>query len=143
MFARLLPLVAVFVITLVGWNASAIAAGAKFISAPQAVSEVQAGNMVLLDIRSPQEWKESGVPEGALPLSMHTREFLVGFQKVVAENPGKQIGIICATGGRTQWLQAELAKRGLGQVIDVSEGVFGNRNGPGWIARGLPMKKMQ
>lgn len=111
-------------------------------SAPDALSEVQAGTMVLLDIRTPQEWKDTGIASVAIPLTMHNKGFLDGFQKIVEDNPGKKIGIICATGMRSQWLQAELAKRGLAPVIDVSEGMMGNKSGPGWIARGLAIKKV-
>ena len=114
-----------------------------FVSAPEALSEVEAGNMVLLDIRSPEEWKETGIASVALPVTMHNREFLQNFKKIVSDNPDKKIGIICATGGRTAWLQTELKKRGLGEVINVSEGMLGNEGGPGWIARGLTMKKIQ
>ena len=116
---------------------------AEKIAPPDALKQIEAGTMILLDIRSPQEWKETGIASVAVPLTMHDSGFLQGFQKVVAENPEKEIGIICATGGRTGWLQAELAKRGLRQVIDVSEGMLGNKSGPGWIARGLAMKKIQ
>ena len=99
--------------------------------------------MILLDIRTPEEWKETGIASAAIPLTMHNKEFLNGFQKIVQDNPEKKIGIICATGGRTLWLQSELAKRGLGPVIDVSEGMMGSRAGPGWIARGLALKKVK
>ena len=119
------------------------AMAAETMSAPDALKGVEAGSMVLLDIRTPQEWKETGIASVAIPLTMHNREFLDGFQKIVAENKGKKIGIICATGGRTQWLQAELKKRGLPPVIDVSEGMMGSKAGPGWIARGLAIKKIK
>lgn len=115
---------------------------AETMSAPEALSSVEAGDMILLDIRTPQEWKETGIASVAIPLTMHSQQFLSGFQKVVEENPGKTIGIICATGGRTQWLQAELAKRGFAPVVNVSEGMMGSKTGPGWIARGLALKKV-
>ena len=118
------------------------APAAQTIDAPGALSEVEAGKMVLLDIRSPQEWKDTGIAAVAMPLTMHNSGFLTGFQKIVADNPSKKIGVICATGGRTAWMQAELAKLGL-SVVDVSEGMLGNKFGPGWIARGLAMKKVQ
>ena len=122
---------------------AAVSNAAESISPPDALKEIEAGNMILLDIRSPEEWKQTGVASVAIPLTMHSKEFLNRFQKVVSENKDKKIGIICATGGRSQWLQGELAKRGLTPVIDVSEGMMGNKKGPGWIARGLAMKKIK
>lgn len=109
------------------------------ISAPEALAKARAGDIVVVDVRSREEWRETGIASVAVPISMHEKDFLTRYQKLVAENPGKQIAIICATGGRTQWLQAELSKRGLGETIDVSEGMMGNRRGAGWIARGLPI----
>lgn len=113
----------------------------QIISPVEASKEVKAGTMVLIDIRRPSEWQQSGIPEGALPVSMHERSFLEEFYKVMSENKGKTIGVICATGSRSSWLQNELSKRKIAEVVDVSEGMFGNRRGPGWLARGLPIKK--
>ena len=122
---------------------STLAQAGESMSPTDALKQVEAGEMILLDIRTPQEWKQTGIASVAIPLTMHSKEFLAGFKKVVENNPGKKIGIICATGGRTQWLQAELAKRGLAPVIDVSEGMMGNKKGPGWIARGMEIKKIK
>ncbi len=113
------------------------------IDAPTALSKAQAGELVLIDIRTHGEWKETGIASVATPLSMQEDPFLDGLAKIRAENPGKPIALICATGGRSAWLQAELAKRGLGDTLDVSEGMLGNGQSPGWIARGLPVKKAE
>ena len=112
-----------------------------WISADQALEQSKAQEIVLIDIRSPSEWKESGLAETAVALSMHERGFLEGLEKIRTENPGKEIALICATGGRTAFIQRELERRNLGTVIDVSEGMFGNPRGKGWIAKGLPVKK--
>lgn len=120
-----------------------IASASDKMSAPDALREIEAGKMILLDIRSPGEWKETGIASVAVPLTMHSESFLQGYQKIVEDNPGKKIGIICAVGGRTGWLQAELAKRGLGDVTDIAEGMLGSKAGPGWIARGMEIKKVE
>ena len=83
---------------------SGISFAAETMTAPDALNKVETGTMILLDIRSPQEWKETGIASVAVPLTMHNKAFLLGFLKIVAENPNKKIGIICATGGRTAWL---------------------------------------
>lgn len=113
---------------------------AKSISAPQAKAGVESGELVLIDIRSREEWKETGIAEMAIPMSMHEAGFLEKFTDLKSENPDKTIAMICATGGRTKWLQAELKKRKLGDTIDVSEGMMGNGKALGWIKRGLPIK---
>ena len=111
------------------------------ISAQEAYAKSKAKEIVLIDIRSPAEWKESGIAETAIAISMHEKGFLEGLEKVRKENPNKEIALICATGGRTHFVQNELKKRNLGSVIDVSEGMFGNKRGSGWIAQQLPIKK--
>ena len=118
-----------------------VSKAAESISAPEALSKVEAGELVLIDIRRPSEWAESGMASVATPLSMHEKGFLEGLEAIKQQNPGKQIALICATGGRSAFLQKELEKRGLGSTIDVSEGMFGNGQAPGWLKRGLPTRK--
>ena len=119
-----------------------LALAADTLSAPTAYERANSGNLVLIDIRRPSEWRDSGIASVAIPLSMHENGFLEGLEKIRAANPGKDVALICATGGRTAFLQKELAKRGLGPVIDVSEGMFGNGKAAGWLKRGLPVKTL-
>lgn len=112
-------------------------------SAPEALEKVMNNELVLIDIRSIGEWRESGLPSVAIPMSMHQPGFLEKFTKLKNENPDKEIAMICATGGRTQYVQQELQKRGLGKTIDVSEGMMGNGKAAGWIKRGMPIKAYQ
>lgn len=132
--------IAYIVLFLTGFLFSNFANAEGIISAPQALQRAQAGEIIILDIRSRAEWKETGIATIASPVSMHENDFLDKFQKIKNDNPNKEIAIICATGGRTQWLQAELKKRNLGTVIDISEGMIGNSRGAGWIKRKLPIK---
>lgn len=115
----------------------------ELLSAPQALQKAELGEIVILDIRSREEWKETGIAAVAIPVSMHEGDFLQKFEQIKADNQGKEIAIICATGGRTKWLQAELKKRKLGTVIDISEGMMGNGKAAGWIKRGMPIKKFK
>jgi len=125
--------------TLLGLSTMLSMAGEQ-LSAPKALEKAQAGELVLIDIRRPSEWKESGIASIAIPLSMHENGFLEGLAKIKQANSGKKIALICATGGRSAYLQSELEKRGLGTTIDITEGMFGNGQAPGWLKRGLPLK---
>ena len=116
------------------------AAASELMSVQDAYQQSKADELILIDIRSRQEWRDSGIAETAVPLSMHENGFLEGFAKIKRDNPDKKIALICATGGRTNFIQSELRKRNLGHVIDVSEGMFGNHRGKGWIASGLPVR---
>ena len=115
------------------------AAGAEpAVSAPDAHDRIEAGEMVLLDIRTPSEWNETGVAQGAWPVTMHSREFGRQLGRILQETPGKTIGLICATGGRTAYVWRVLRENGLTNVVDISEGMMGSDAGPGWLKRGLP-----
>lgn len=114
-------------------------ADVQILSAPQVQDHVQTGKMILIDIRSRGEWQDSGLAQGAWPISMHERDFGPRMRAVLAKYTPDQIALICATGGRTARMADILEKNGILGVTDVSEGMFGNRNGPGWIKRGLPI----
>ncbi len=108
-------------------------------SAEETLSAVQNDEVLLLDIRRPNEWEKTGLAEGALPVSMHDPEFGKNLQAILTKFSGKPIAMICATGGRTEYVTGILAKNGLTGVIDVSEGMMGNQRGKGWLAKDLPI----
>ena len=110
------------------------------ISAREAFHGVNSGTIMLVDIRSRKEWRQTGIASVALPLSMHESGFLKGINRLQAENPGKRIALICAVGGRTTYMSELLTRRGFENIADVAEGMFGGPNGTGWIPSGLPVK---
>ena len=118
-------------------SAGALWAEAPTLSAPEAEERLATESFVLLDIRTPEEWSESGVAEGAWPVSMHTEDFPQRLQAILQHYRPDQIGLICATGSRSGYVARVLEQNGLTGVADISEGMFGNPSGDGWIARGL------
>lgn len=109
------------------------------ISTPQAQTMSTRGEIILIDIRSPKEWKETGLPQGAVPVTVHRRDFVAAVLKIAEGDRAKTIALICATGGRSAMARRFLAKQGFTSIIDVSEGMLGNNLGPGWIRRGQPL----
>lgn len=118
---------------------TAVFAQPPVITAPEAAQKVASGEMILLDIRTPQEWEETGIAEGAWPVSMHTPDFATNLQSILSRFAPEKIGLICATGGRSNHVASILEKNGIVGVADVSEGMFGNGEDAGWISRGLPV----
>ncbi len=108
-------------------------------SAPDVAAQVNAGDMVLLDIRSRGEWQETGIASGAWPVSMHEPDFGLKLQQIMLLYKPEQIAIICATGGRTKYMAKTLDGLGIQGITDLSEGMMGNENGPGWLARKMPV----
>lgn len=113
------------------------------LSAPTATERVASGEILLLDIRSRQEWRETGLAEGALPVSMHEAGFAETLSRLLADRAPDEIALICATGGRSAHVARILAQNGVAGVLDVSEGMMGNPLGPGWLARKMPVVTLE
>jgi rhodanese-related sulfurtransferase len=105
----------------------------------EAARAVSAGEMVLIDVRTPAEWKATGVAEGGWPVSLKDAQFGAALSQIVSRNRGKQIGFICATGARSAFVVRHLRAQGLSNVVDVNEGMMGNRGGKGWLKAALPL----
>jgi len=97
------------------------------------------GDIILIDVRTPGEWKKTGIGASARAISMHLPGFFDKIKKVVRGDKSKSIALICARGNRSNRMQTALVERGYTNVIDVAEGMMGSKAGPGWIARGLPL----
>jgi len=112
------------------------------IAAPDAWTQAQSGALTLIDIRRPDEWKQTGVAKGALEINMAHPQGTAGFvRQVEAEVGGDRnapIALICRTGNRTTQMQRALIDAGFTSVTNVKEGMAGSGAGPGWLARGLP-----
>lgn len=118
-------------------------AAPPILSAPDAQAQIEAGDMILLDIRSRGEWQQTGLAKGAWPVSMHEQDFGLRISALLERYRPEQIAIICATGGRTARVADLFERNGIIGVTDISEGMMGNRSGPGWIARGMPIVTLE
>jgi len=120
------------------------AAAGEALSAPEAHARNRAGTLVLIDVRSPGEWRATGVPEGAKLVTIHHREGAQGFLRDVLEAAGgdrsRPVALICARGVRSSRGKRFLEANGFTQVIDVPEGMLGRGAAPGWLARKLPTR---
>jgi rhodanese-related sulfurtransferase len=112
-------------------------------SAAEAHEALRAGEMILLDIRRPDEWRATGLAEGAWPVSMHEDGFERRLMRVLEIADGRPVGLICATGGRSGYVQNILKENGIRGTVDVSEGMMGSQRGRGWIASGLPQASLE
>ena len=134
------PLAALILLAL-AWTSEAWA-GPK-IDPAEAHRRVQAGEITLIDVRAPREWRDTGTPEHALLITMHGKEGVQGFVADVSAaidgDKSRPIALICAAGGRSSRLQSALEENGFTHVIDVREGVSGGLFSRGWKGRGLPL----
>lgn len=122
----------------------ALAAQAQDISAPEAFEAAQAGKVRLIDIRTPPEWKQTGVAKDATLINMIHPQGAAGFLNEVLQKVGGDrtapIALICRTGNRTTQVQKFLQAQGFSNVYNVKEGMAGSGAGPGWLARKLPIE---
>lgn len=105
----------------------------------QAHQAALAGDILLIDIRRPDEWQKTGVGEGAQMLDMRRKDFVPALTELAGGNVSKPIAVICAAGVRSDRTSLMLEKAGFTHIIDVPEGMLGSRAGPGWLKRGLPV----
>ena len=124
--------------------AAGLAHATPDMAAPDAAAAVAAGKITLIDIRTPPEWKETGIAKGASLLNMLHPQGAPGFTNALLEkvkgDRSAPIALICRTGNRTTQVQRYLQSQGFTQVYNVKEGMAGSGAGPGWIKRGLPME---
>lgn len=99
----------------------------------QAAERVAAGQAVLVDVREPAEWAESGVASPALLMPMSDFN---GEQKLwkpfLEQNAGKEIILYCRSGNRSGQVADKLAEQG---KTVANAGAFKD-----WAAAGLPVR---
>lgn len=138
--------VGLMAVTVVGagqWYRLRADVGDGTLSAPLAAEAVVSGELILVDIRRPDEWKLTGVPKGAVAIDMRREDFPQVLLQAMGGRKDLPVALICARGVRSGRISARLTEAGFTNVLDVSEGMLGSRAGPGWLKRGLPVTPPQ
>jgi rhodanese-related sulfurtransferase len=113
------------------------------LSVDEAHNQARAGDITLIDIRTPREWRATGLPEGGHPIDMRRKDFVAALSDLTGPELDQPIALICARGVRSARLSLRLTKAGYTNIIDVPEGMLGSGAGPGWLARDLPVQTWQ
>src|SRR6056297_1268617 len=108
-------------------------------SADEAYDALLADSARVIDVRSREEWLETGVGAGIWAISMHEDRFPDRLFAAKALAGSRDVGLICATGGRSASLLRALRQARYEGYVDISEGMLGSRRGRGWLAAGLPV----
>ena len=94
----------------------------------------------VIDIRRPEEWRETGVVEGSRGITFVdasgrvTPKFLETFGATVGKD--QPVVLICRTGNRTDVLARHLVEQmGYTQVYNVRDGIMG------WLREGRPVTR--
>ncbi len=121
-------------------------ASAGDLTAPDAWVQAKAGTLILIDVRSPGEWRQTGIPKGAKAITIHDpggmAAFVAKVKAAVGDDRSVRIGLICAAGVRSHRAQAMLRLAGFTNVVNVREGMMGrSAESPGWLRRSLPTQR--
>ena len=121
--------------TFLATAALAFAADVQKIAPADAAKLVADGKAVLVDVREPNEWAETGV---AAPAVLLAKSDFDGAQKewkpFLEKNAGKEIILYCGGGVRAGIVGAALAEKGV-KVANAG----GLKD---WAAAGLPVRKI-
>lgn len=110
--------------------------------ADQAYAAAQAGKLKLLDIRTPQEWRDTGVAPAAGRVDFYggPQALLQALTQLTGGDKTVPVALICHVGVRTTYAQEFLQAQGYTQIYNIKEGMAGSASGPGWLRRGLPVE---
>lgn len=108
---------------------------------PSAQAAAAEGEVLLVDIRRPEEWYQTGMAPDAVGVTWGEPDFVDGMRAAVEGDLTRPVVLICRTGGRTAQAMQVLRAAGFESVVHVAEGMIGSGYGPGWIARGLPTRR--
>ena len=115
------------------------------LDASSAYNLAKIGQLTIVDIRRPAEWRKTGMPDKSRGVSLQNvikrvrARFLEDVLTLTGGDKNQALGLICASGGRSAYATEFLKKEGFSNIYDISEGMFGNDRAPGWIARKLPL----
>ena len=90
--------------------------------------EILNSNMPIVDIRTPEEWKETGIVKGAITIMFFNEKGAYNVNKFLTElnakvDTTKPFALICRTGSRTKVISAFLAKQLGYNVTDLQGGM--------------------
>ncbi len=105
-----------------------------------AYQQAVSGDILLVDIRTPREWRATGIGRGAHPLDMRREDFVQALTQLADGDRSAPVALICARGVRSARLSNQLTAAGFTNIIDVPEGMLGSAAGPGWLRAGLPVE---
>lgn len=137
-------LIAPVLVLALALSAAPALAESRDVSASEALDLARTGEAVLVDIRTPDEWRQTGVAPGAERVNLYVQggpaAFLQGILDAVDGDKAKPVALICRTGNRTTKAAEFLRAQGFTNVLNVKEGMAGSGAGPGWLKRGLPVE---
>jgi hydroxyacylglutathione hydrolase len=102
----------------------------EYVSPESLVPKMEAGDVILIDVRGDSEWKEHSIPQAK-------RCFLADLPETVENFTGPcTLAFACRGGGRSAIACSIAQAAGISNVVNMTGGVVG------WIRAGLPAKTL-
>lgn len=92
---------------------------------------------LLIDVRTPEEWTQTGVPVTAHTVSLEDPDFLSTIERLTKGDEDRRIAVICRSGNRSAEARDRLLDAGYTNVTSIEGGVSGT---DGWIDADLPVR---
>jgi len=112
------------------------------ISAAQAHEWASKGEVILIDVRSKDEWEQTGLAINSHPISMHQKGGIPKLKEdllaLLKGDKSQAIALICAGGHRSGRVQDYLKSQGFEVIYNVKDGMVSGWFSQGWIDQGLP-----
>jgi rhodanese-related sulfurtransferase len=91
--------------------------------------KIVSGKIKIIDIRTPDEWRETGILKGAIPIMFFDEQGNYDLPKFITQldkrvKKGEKFALICRTGSRTQILGNHLGRQMGYNVIDLQGGMM-------------------
>lgn len=95
--------------------------------------EMLTKKMPVVDIRTEGEWKESGIIQGAIPITFFNEKGQYDLEKFLAElnakvDTSKEFALICRSGSRTNMVGKYLSDKLGYKVINIQGGMLDARH---------------
>ncbi len=116
-------------VTIVMAATAALAAPYKNIPSPQAKALLDTGGVFLLDVRTPDEFRQAHL-KGAVLIPIDQVERRLG---EIPKN--RAVLVYCAVGSRSSTVAGFLAERGYREVYNMQDGIVG------WYRNNLPVAR--
>lgn len=113
---------------------------AQAMSVVEAHSQAAASQILLIDVRTPEEWAETGVPVNAARANFRDPDFLAQVKAMIGEDTSRAVALICRSGNRSGQAAEQLRAAGYANVFNVTSGVS---MAGGWLEQGLPVAPVE
>ncbi len=92
-----------------------------------------AGDIIIIDVREPSEWAQTGFPKGSHTISMNDPKFVAIAKELAAQHPHATVVVSCKTGARASAAAKILAKNEIENLAILRGGMLQ------WTAENLPV----